>query len=121
MHWRTEAAGVAAADLCQPELDLGVVGPSFGAVPAQVDFPGLKVLNMSVWALVEEAVLAPAGLSRGHAGPVCLSSPVGRNGLSYAALAQVASADCRRRAATRSCQNGVGYTFLEDFPKSYWV
>jgi len=86
-------AGLAAADLCQLELGLRVVGPSFGAVPARVDFLGLKVLNTLLWALVEEAVLAPAGLSLGHAGPERLLSPVGRNGLSYVAQAQVVSDD----------------------------
>lgn len=90
MRWRTEVAAAAAtADPCQPELDLQVVGPSFGADPVWVDFLGLKVLNMLLWALVGEVVRAPAGLSLGHTGPEHLLSPVGRNSLGYVAQAPV--------------------------------
>lgn len=94
MRWKTEAAEAAAADLRQLELGLRVVGPSSGAVPARVDLLGLKDLYMLLWALVGEVVLALAGLSLGHAVPERLLSPVGRNGLSYVALAQVVSDDC---------------------------
>lgn len=88
MRWRTEGAEVAAADPCQLELDLQVAGLNCGAVLALVDFLGLKVLEMLLWALAGEEALAPAGLYLGHAGPEHLSSPVGRNGLGYAPQAQ---------------------------------
>lgn len=66
MRWRTEGAEAAAADPGQREPDWQVTGPRSGAVPV-LGFLGLRVLKALLWALVGEE-LAPAGLSRGHAG-----------------------------------------------------
>lgn len=60
----------------QLELDLQVAGLSFGAALVLVDFLGLRVLKMLLWALVGLKELAPAALSPGHAGPEHLFSPV---------------------------------------------
>lgn len=51
-HWRTEVAEIAAADPGQLELDLQVAGPGLGAVLVLVDFLGLRVLKVLLWALV---------------------------------------------------------------------
>lgn len=111
-----------AADSGQLELDLQVAGLSLGAVLEPVDLLSLKVLRGVLWGPVEAVAPAPAGLSLGHAGPEHLSSPVGRNGLGYAAQAQAVWADWGQLADQEvGRQNGTGCTFLQDCPKSYLV
>lgn len=121
-YWRTEAAEAEAADLGQLEPDLQVAGLSLGTVLALVDLLGLKVLKVVLWGLAEAAVLAPAGLSLGYAGPEHLSSPVGRNGLGYGPQGQAVWDDWGRFADKEvGRQNGTGCTFLQGRPKSYLV
>ena len=106
----------AAAGSGQLELDL----LSLGAVLVVVDFLGLRVLKVLLWALVGAEELDPAGLSPGHAAPEHLLPPAGRDSLGHAPQAQAVWGDWGWFADERlGLRKGTGYTILQDVLKSY--